>query len=64
MPNRYPIPVTEDEPRGPTHDGPRPDRSTEDSPSPPITGTEDNKNPNDPPLDPALLPIGDPAGMA
>ena len=65
MPNRDPIPSPIDEqPRGPSRDGPLPDRSTENPPAPPIIDPGDTRNPNDPVLDPALLPIGDPAGMA
>lgn len=51
-------------PRGPT---PAPGRSarTKDEPQPSSPqDPSDKKNPNDPPRDPALLPIGDPAGAA
>ncbi|MCF3639498.1 hypothetical protein LXM94_05900 [Rhizobium sp. TRM95111] len=51
-------------PRGPPATPGVPDRGREKPPEPPVRKPDDNKNPNDPALDPALLPIGDPAGMA
>ncbi len=51
-------------PRGPTGTPGIPDRVQEKPPVPPINDPGDTKNPNDPALDPALLPIGDPAGAA
>ncbi len=41
-----------------------PDRIQEKPPLTPAQDKGDNKNPQDPVLDPALLPTGDPAGMA
>ena len=64
MPNRDPMPTPTDEPRGPTATPGIPDRSLEDSTTPPITKPGDTLDPNDPVLEPALYPIGDPAGMA
>lgn len=65
MPNREPLPLPDNEnPLGPLRTPGLPDRSLEDSPVPPVINPGDVKNPNDPVLDPALLPIGDPAGMA
>ena len=65
MPNRDPIPTPEAEmPRGPTATPGIPDRVQEKPPVPPVKDPGDSKNPNDPPLEPALLPIGDPAGAA
>ncbi|MGF9563082.1 hypothetical protein [Neorhizobium sp. JUb45] len=65
MPNRDPIPTQDIEtPRGPTSTPGIPDRVQEKPPAPPVKDPGDSKNPNDPPLDPALLPIGDPAGAA
>jgi hypothetical protein len=40
------------------------DRTQEKPPLTPAKNPHDSKNPQDPPLDPALLPIGDPAGAA
>lgn len=51
-------------PRGPTGTPGIPDRVQEKPPVPPINDPGDTKNPNDPTLNPALLPIGDPAGAA
>ncbi len=65
MPNRNPLPdPTADTPRGPQPEGGIPDRTQEKPPLTPAQDTGDSKNPQDPTLDPALLPIGDPAGMA
>ncbi|MBB4349099.1 hypothetical protein [Aliirhizobium cellulosilyticum] len=65
MPNRDPIPnPTADTPRGPTPTGGVPDRIQEKPPLTPAQDKGDNKDPQDPVLDPALLPTGDPAGMA
>ncbi|NKN38657.1 hypothetical protein HFC70_20100 [Agrobacterium sp. a22-2] len=47
-------------PRGPSRTPGVPDRSQEEAPKPPVQKPDDSRNPNDP----ALLPIGDPAGMA
>ncbi|AGS20872.1 hypothetical protein REMIM1_CH01027 [Rhizobium etli bv. mimosae str. Mim1] len=63
MPNRDPIPNA-DTPRGPTPTPGIPDRTQEKPPLTPAQDPGDTKNPQDPPLDPALLPIGDPAGAA
>lgn len=51
-------------PRGPVINPGRPDRSLEMPPRDPVIDGDDSRNPNDPVLDPALLPIGDPAGAA
>ena len=63
MPTTIPVPQ-DDSPRGPQMTPGLPDRSQEKPATPPIIDKGDTKNPNDPVLDPALLPIGDPAGMA
>ncbi|KQR75919.1 hypothetical protein [Rhizobium sp. Leaf341] len=61
MPNRDPLPTPEtDTPRGPISTPGIPDRGQDSSPVPPVITPGDTKNPNDP----ALLPIGDPAGIA
>jgi hypothetical protein len=61
MPNRDPIPVPQAEtPRGPTPTPGVPDRTQEKPPLTPAQDPSDTKNPEDP----ALLPIGDPAGAA
>ncbi|MEY9102071.1 hypothetical protein ABIA24_005044 [Sinorhizobium fredii] len=60
MPKRDPIPAPTETPREPQGIPGRPDRSLEKPAEPPIKRPEDTKNPTDP----ALLPIGDPAGMA
>ena len=61
MPNRDPIqnPAPET-PRGPTSTPGIPDRTQ----GTPVQDPGDTKNPQDPKLDPALMPIGDPAGAA
>ncbi len=65
MPNRDPLQSPSAEtPRGPQSTPGIPDRSQDKPAMPPIIDEGDSKNPNDPPLDPTLLPIGDPAGMA
>jgi hypothetical protein len=65
MPNRDPIPnPATDTPRGPTPTGGVPDRIQEKPPLTPAQDKGDNKNPQDPVLDQALFPTGDPAGMA
>ncbi len=65
MPNRDPLDEsTIDSPRGPTSTPGIPDRVQEKPPVPPVKAPGDTKNPNDPTLNPALLPIGDPAGAA
>ncbi|WP_369685939.1 hypothetical protein [Rhizobium sp. BT03] len=65
MPNRDPIPTpTTDTPRGPTPTPGIPDPIQQKPPLTPAQDPGDTKNPQDPPLDPALLPIGDPAGAA
>ena len=51
-------------PRGPTPAPGVPDRTQEKPPLTPAQDPGDTKNPNDPVLNPALLPIGDPAGAA
>jgi hypothetical protein len=61
MPNRDPIPAPQAEtPRGPTPTPGVPDRTQEKPPLTPAQDPSDTKNPEDP----ALLPIGDPAGAA
>ncbi|WP_018237856.1 MULTISPECIES: hypothetical protein [Sinorhizobium/Ensifer group] len=60
MPKQDPIPAPAETPREPQGIPGRPDRGLEKSPDPPIKKPEDTKDPTDP----ALLPIGDPAGMA
>ncbi|URK86486.1 hypothetical protein LP421_18625 [Rhizobium sp. RCAM05350] len=63
MPTTIPTPQ-HDSPRG-LQPGPGlPDRSQDRPTTPPVIDKGDTKNPNDPVLEPALLPIGDPAGMA
>jgi hypothetical protein len=65
MPNRDPISVpTPETPRGPTPSDGVPDRVQEKPPLTPAQDPGDSKNPQDPTLNPALLPIGDPAGAA
>jgi len=65
MPNRGNLPQPDAEtPRGPSSTPGVPDRGQEQSTVPPVLNPGDTKNPNDPVLDPALLPVGDPAGMA
>ncbi|OJF91971.1 hypothetical protein [Pararhizobium antarcticum] len=63
MPTTIPEPTTES-PRGPQTTPGLPDRTQEKPATPPIIDSGDSKNPNDPVLNPALLPIGDPASMA
>lgn len=59
------LPETDVEnPRGPQKTRGVPDRSQDKPVDPPVIDKGDTKNPNDPVLNPALLPIGDPAGMA
>ena len=63
MPTEIPNPA--ETPRGPTPAPGVPDRVQDKPPLTPAQDPADNKNPNDPtPPDPALLPIGDPAGAA
>ncbi len=65
MPNRDPLPTPDvDTPRGPVPTSGIPDRTQEKPPLTPAQDGSDNKNPQDPTLEPALLPVGDPAGMA
>ena len=65
MPNRDPIPTpSADTPRGPLPTDGIPDRTQEKPPLTPAQDDGDSKNPQDPTLESALLPIGDPAGMA
>lgn len=65
MPNRDPIPTPGGEsPLGPQSTPGIPDRIQEKPAKTPAQDPHDNKNPEDPTLDPALLPIGDPAGAA
>ncbi|NTJ43902.1 hypothetical protein G6L28_14975 [Agrobacterium larrymoorei] len=59
--NQSPVP---DGPRGPSSTPGLPNPRQDDAPKPPVQDPGDTKNPNDPPLNPALLPIGDPASMA
>ncbi|WP_088692457.1 MULTISPECIES: hypothetical protein [unclassified Rhizobium] len=42
----------------------RPGKTTDEPQVNPVRDPSDKKKPNDPPRDPALLPIGDPAGAA
>lgn len=62
------VPNSTEPPRGPSPTPDAPDRVQEKPLKPAHDPSDDknpNKNPNDPsPLDPALLPIGDPAGAA
>jgi hypothetical protein len=64
MPNRDPIPTPSPQPRGPTPTDGIPDRIQEKPPLTPAQDPGDSKNPQDPRLKPALMPTGDPAGMA
>ncbi len=65
MPNNDSFPTDPaSSPRGPTSTPGVPDRVQEKPLTPPVQDPGDSKNPNDPTLDPALLPIGDPAGAA
>ncbi len=65
MPKRDPIPTPGAEtPLGPRSTPGIPDRIQEKPPLTPPRDPSDTKNPEDRPLDPALLPIGDPAGAA
>lgn len=63
MPDRNPAPFP-DTPRGPTATPGVPDRKQDGPPLKPIQDPGDTRNPEDPGLDPALRPIGDPAGLA
>ncbi|OLP43287.1 hypothetical protein [Rhizobium oryziradicis] len=63
MPTQIPE-KPQDGPRGPNHTPGVPDRTKDGAIKPPVTDEGDTKNPNDPVPNPALLPIGDPAGMA
>lgn len=63
MPTTIPVPE-DDGPRGPQSSPGLPDRSQEKPVAPPVIDKGDTKNPNDPVLNPGLLPAGDPAGMA
>ena len=58
--DRDPDPTPGETPLGPQQTPGLPDRGQEKPPTPPIKKPEDSRNPNDP----ALLPIGDPAGAA
>ncbi|WP_349436839.1 hypothetical protein [Pararhizobium sp. A13] len=60
MPKAMPVPPL-DETQQPTPGVP--DRAQDKLATPPVIDKGDT-DPNDPVLDPALLPIGDPAGMA
>jgi len=65
MPNRDPMPTPGTEPPlGPQPTPGIPDRIQEKPPLLPVQDPSDTKNPEGRPLDPALLPIGDPAGAA
>lgn len=55
---------TPESPRGPSSTPGIPDPRQVEPPAPPVQDPSDTKNPNDPPINPALLPIGDPAGAA
>jgi hypothetical protein len=63
MPTTVPTPQ-DDGPRAPQPTPGLPDRSQDKPAKPPVIDKGDTKNPNDPVPKPALLPIGDPAGMA
>ena len=65
MPNKDPIqtPGTK-APLGPQPTPDIPDRIREKPPLAPAQDPSDTKKPEGRPLDPALLPIGDPAGAA
>ncbi|MGO8469892.1 hypothetical protein AB9F45_35805, partial [Rhizobium leguminosarum] len=59
---RDPIPTPNaDTPRGPAPTPGIPDPIQQKPPLTPAQDPADTKNPQDPPLNPALLPIGDPA---
>ncbi|MBB4228687.1 hypothetical protein [Rhizobium mongolense] len=59
------VPNSTEPQRGPAPIPDAPDRVQEKPPLKPAHDPSDDKNPNDPsPVDPALLPIGDPAGAA
>ncbi|ACP22353.1 hypothetical protein NGR_b08970 (plasmid) [Sinorhizobium fredii NGR234] len=60
MPKLYPNPAPTENRREPRHTLGQPDRGQEKPAEPPVKKPEDSKSPTDP----ALLPIGDPAGMA
>ncbi|WP_337266330.1 hypothetical protein [Oryzifoliimicrobium ureilyticus] len=66
MPNRDPLPIPGgvETPLGPISTPGIPDRVQDKPPRTPVQDKGDTKNPEDPILDPALLPIGDPAGAA
>jgi hypothetical protein len=64
MATKIPVPPPAETPRGPKPTSGIPDRSQDKPATPPVIDKGDTKNPNDRVLDPALLPIGDPAGMA
>ncbi|MDK4741400.1 hypothetical protein PH547_21165 [Rhizobium sp. CNPSo 3464] len=57
-------PKSDETPRDPNPSPGVSDRTQEKPPVTPAKDAEDSKNPNDPPLDPALLPTGDPSGAA
>jgi hypothetical protein len=63
MPTTIPVPHDES-PRGPQSTPGLPDRAQDKPATPPVIDKGDTRNPKDPVLDPALLPAGDPAGMA
>jgi len=69
VPNRDPIPAPGRTPGAEPLPGPQPtpgirDRVQEKPPLTPAQDPSDTKSPEGRPLDPALLPIGDPAGAA
>ncbi|MBB3460272.1 hypothetical protein [Rhizobium sp. BK377] len=65
MPNRDPVPTPSAEPPlGPQPTPDIPDRIQKKPPVDPAQDPNEPKNPEGRPLDPALLPIGDPAGAA
>jgi hypothetical protein len=65
MPSTIPISPADETRRGPQPAPGGPDPSKDKPATPPVTDEDDKKKPDDPTvLDPTLLPIGDPAGMA
>lgn len=64
MPSTIPVSPADEAPRGPQPAPGVPDPAKDKPATPPATDKDNPKKPDDPALDPALLPIGDPAGMA
>ncbi|CAN7274620.1 hypothetical protein LJR255_001270 [Pararhizobium sp. LjRoot255] len=62
MPSTIPVSPADETRRGPQPAPGGPDPSKDKPATPPVTDKDDPKKPRV--LDPALLPIGDPAGMA